>query len=271
MLLVLVCAIACGWLAVRVQRARRQREAVEAFVKLGGTIVCTDGSHDFCDPPRPTWLSSILGEDIFLDVDYVALCNCPVHDSDLSWLEMLPGLKDLELAGTKISDVGLEHLRGLTQLKVLSLPDTVTYAGMENLKTMARLERLDVRPWDWKPDAPPSNVTDRFVAQLAGLSNLQELDLAFSAVTDRGLTSLKGMTKLRRLWLEHTSITDARLENLKTLTQLEYLNLYQTKITDAGLENLKTLTQLKELYLDYTNVTGSGLEVLKRIVASGPM
>ncbi|MFZ1936415.1 MAG: hypothetical protein WCB27_21605 [Thermoguttaceae bacterium] len=201
MLFVLVCAIVCSWLAVKIQRARRQREAVEAIVKLDGFVCYTDKSDSHFSLPKPTWLGSLLGEDIFLEVDYVSLDHCPVHDSDLSWLEMLPGLRRLGLFHTQITDAGLEHLKGLTQLKELWLPDTVTYAGLGTLKNMTALESLNVGRGDPEPDTPPSHVTDRFLGQLAGLSSLQELDLSYAVVTDRGLKHLRGMTKLQTLRL----------------------------------------------------------------------
>ena len=46
----------------------------------------------------------------------------------------------LDLAGTAVSDAGLEHLRGLTQLRSLNLAGTsVSDTGMEKLKGLTRL------------------------------------------------------------------------------------------------------------------------------------
>ena len=52
-------------------------------------------------------------------------------------------LRVLELGGTRITDAGLVHLRGLTNLKMLVLDRTkVTDAGMVHLKGLVNLEEL---------------------------------------------------------------------------------------------------------------------------------
>ena len=43
----------------------------------------------------------------------------------------------MNLSGTKVTDAGLEHLKGLTQLQELDLTDTkVTGEGLEHLKEL---------------------------------------------------------------------------------------------------------------------------------------
>jgi len=49
----------------------------------------------------------------------------------------------LKLNGTQVTDGGLEHLKGLSQLDELDLTDTkVTDAGLEQLKWLSKLEKL---------------------------------------------------------------------------------------------------------------------------------
>ena len=53
--------------------------------------------------------------------------------------EAMRNLKSLSLAGTKITDAGLEHLKGLTQLRSLWLgrevrPEQVTPEGIRRLQ-----------------------------------------------------------------------------------------------------------------------------------------
>jgi hypothetical protein len=105
------------------------------------------------------------------------------------------------------TDADLEHLNGLTGLKVLDLDDSqVTDAGLEILKR---------------------------------LTALQYLDLARTQVTDAGLEYLKGLTALQRLHLAGTKVTDAGLEHLKGLRALQRLHLWGTQVTHAGVEQLK--------------------------------
>ena len=57
---------------------------------------------------------------------------------------MLSQLEVLELKGTKITDTGLEHLKGLKRLQILSLFQTkVTDAGIERLQKALPKARIE--------------------------------------------------------------------------------------------------------------------------------
>jgi hypothetical protein len=175
LIIVTLCAIPCSWLALKMRQAKRQREAVAAIEKLGGGVLLSE-------PSGPKWLRSLVGEDFSQSVESVQLDN------------------------TQATDSGLEHLKGFSQLKFLSLYGTeVTDAGLEHLK---------------------------------GLSQLQELDLRETNVTDSGLAHLKGLSQLKSLYLIGTKVTDAGLEHLKDLSQLKSLYL-STKVTPAGVRRIK--------------------------------
>jgi hypothetical protein len=112
-----------------------------------------------------------------------------------------------------------------------------------------------------------SSITDAGLDSLKSMSKLEELDLANTAVTDAGLVKLQGLTQLRRLRLLDTKITDDGIENLKALKNLEDLDLGNTQgnsqIGDAGLAKLKGLDNLQILNLSGTQVTDDGLKSLK--------
>lgn len=103
-----------------------------------------------------------------------------------------PGrLRDLRLLilfKTSITDVGLEHLKGLTELEILYLWQT------------------------W--------ITDAGLAHVRALTGLRGLYLDMTRITDAGMESLKGLTALRQLELEQTQITGAGLlkQSLPNLT-----------------------------------------------------
>ncbi len=89
----------------------------------------------------------------------------------------------VNLSGTQVTDAGLEHLKGLTNLRRLYLSGTkVTDAGLEHLK---------------------------------GLTNLEHLSLSSTKVTDAGLEHLKGLTKLRALALKGTQVTNVGVKKLQ--------------------------------------------------------
>ncbi len=67
-----------------------------------------------------------------------------VDDINIIVVRDLPELRYLDLSGTRVSDDGLTHLRGLEKLKILTLPDNISGIGLEHLKTLKSLQRLNV-------------------------------------------------------------------------------------------------------------------------------
>jgi hypothetical protein len=139
---VTLCGIACSWLAVKMQQARRQREAVEAVIKLGGFV-----TYDFMvdesgqrlsnsQAREPAWLQKMLGIDFFNDVVQVNLDSTEVTDSDLYDMARLPQLRWLNLFNTKVTDAGLEYLPDLPNLERLELggADNVTHNGIAKIQ-----------------------------------------------------------------------------------------------------------------------------------------
>ncbi len=88
------------------------------------------------------------------------------------------------------------------------------------------------------------------------------LDLARTQITDKSLAEVAGMKNLTRLHLENTKVTDAGLAHIAKLGKLEYLNLYGTQVTDAGIQKLAGLKNLKKIFLWKTKVTDKGAKQL---------
>jgi hypothetical protein len=242
LVLVIAVAIPCSWLAAELRKAKDQRNAVESFESIGGSVLYdwqelpayTSGPF----PPKPqppgaNWLRSIVGVDFLSNVDGITLDQ------------------------TNVTDTGLENLRGLTGLYCLSLPSTqVTDAGLENVKGLTSLEYLDLND---------TRVTDAGLKRLRGLAALQALQLNDTEVSDAGLENFRALTALQQLSLNRTKITDAGLENLKRLTALQYLELNDTRVTDVGLDNLRELMKLDGLWLeDAPQVTDAGVKRLQQ-------
>ncbi|MDP6446856.1 MAG: hypothetical protein QF805_23895, partial [Pirellulaceae bacterium] len=92
LLLMLVIGVALGW---RVERARRQRKAVQFVQQVRGTYAY-DFEYDEAGqrlvdtkPHGPIWLNDRLGVDFFNTVVQVSLSDEPVRD--ISPLANLPG------------------------------------------------------------------------------------------------------------------------------------------------------------------------------------
>src|SRR5262249_9793212 len=110
-----------------VHRVRVQREAVAALRKAGVRVEYDwkwgGGNRTPIGKSRgPKWLVDRLGVDFFDDarVVYGSGANFDdalIHVGKLGWLEVL------DLRGTTVTDAGLAHIEGLTQLEFLALPD----------------------------------------------------------------------------------------------------------------------------------------------------
>ncbi len=274
--LVLIIGAGLGWI---VQGARIQREAVAAIRRDGGVVsydwerISFNGQSEG-KPGAPKWLVDRLGVDYFGHAVYVRLGR-PGSPSALRHIGRLSHVKILDLHGPFVTDAGLAHLVGLTNLCYLDIGDRVddctgtitlrgaarvTDAGMPYLKGLTKLSFLDLNG---------TQVGDVGLAHLAGLTRLEDLRLEDTRVTDAGLAHLAEMTKLRDLELDGTAVTDAGLAHLKTLIGLRFLGLRGTQITDAGLAHLEHLTELSTLDLRDTRITNAGLEHLKGLSALG--
>ena len=240
MVLTVAVALPFSWLAVEMKEAKEQREAVEEFKKLYGEVGQLYYDYEYItfrspftnpEPPGPVWLRELLGGDLFASVASVELYGSKVTDAGLEQLRGMTQLVDLNLHGADVTDTGLEHLKRLTRLEVLSLCGTkVTDAGLEHLKGLTQLFFLALEG---------DRITDAGLEHLKGLTQLRQLNLGGTQVTDAGLDRLKGLAQLRQLLLDNTQVTDAGLECLKGMSQVNELNLKGTKVTDEGVQRLQ--------------------------------
>lgn len=137
----------------------------------------------------------------------VNLSDVAISDAALACLDAFPHLHRLDLGHTKkldpstVTDAGLAHLQGLTELRRLSLTNAnVTDAGLVYLKGLTHLQSLNL---------DGTKVTDAGIARLTGLSGLQTLKLRDTEVTDAGVMSLGVLSQLQNLNLEGTAVTPA--------------------------------------------------------------
>jgi len=142
---VLGVSVPLSWFAVGMDRARRQRGAIQAIESLGGcACYAWEVEFDPCEP-RASWLRIVLGNDFFDRVTYVNFGNTEITDAELTCLHGLSRLRTLDLRNTEITDSGLKQIAGLTSVRHLFLDNTpVTDAGLEHLKRLY-LEWLTLR------------------------------------------------------------------------------------------------------------------------------
>jgi len=166
--LLIVLTIFCVWLGWTVERARKQREAVEWVREVGGWA-----SYDY-KRRAPKWLMRHLGIDFFNDVTRVGLTE-----------NLSPTARPLVADVTPVKD--LSPLAGLTSLKVLLLQGT----QVSDLTPVARLTNLE------ELFLHRTQVSD--VSPLTGLTRLTKLDLRSTRVRD--LSPLNGLESVKELQL----------------------------------------------------------------------
>ena len=116
------------------------------------------------------------------------------HRTRTSPLELLPTIRSLNLASTRITDSGLQQVGRLRRLDWLSLENTgVTDHGLIHLRHLRFLECLNLDKT--RIEGPGLNY-------LRGLDRLNILALRDGPLRDGGLENL---TRLPRLWVLYTS------------------------------------------------------------------
>jgi hypothetical protein len=201
--------------------------------------------------------------------------NSAVDDRALAFSEKLPQLHQLDLTGTRVSDVGLEKLVvAFPNLEYLSLEGTaITDDGLKHLPRLTRLRGLILNG---------TQVGDAGIAHLAGMPTIEQLWLDRTKVTDdvarqlaklrlRGLslryTRISGkvfsglgrQTDLRTIWADGTPLADDDTRHFSELSSLQVLSLMRTRVTDTGTAELAKLPNLQFCHL------GDGKDVAQQI------
>ncbi len=199
-----------------------------------------------------------------------------ITDAGVANFRDMIDMRNLTMAGARVTSAGLEHLRGMTKLHELWIPGTrvddlapirhltglkflhlagtpITDAGLAPIAGFSALNTLFLRK---------TPITDAGVKHLRGLTSLTQLDLGQTRITDAGLSELAGLKSLGRLDLSGTQVKEAGLAHLAGLSSLITLNLSETGVTDAGLAYLTELPLLTTLDLGKTPVTDAGLKHL---------
>ena len=135
LLLTVVVALPCGWLAFEMKNARMHREVLEALYRRHpGDYYAIGSLHG------PLWwiLSWVKTFSLMYSASSFQLASrypSKLTDSDLELLSDLRELRGLLVEGEAITDAGLEHLVKLAQLRWLELRRTsVSDEGVKKLQ-----------------------------------------------------------------------------------------------------------------------------------------
>lgn len=172
----------------------------------------------------------------------------------LKYLAGMQRLKHLDLRRCdSITDEGLPFLAGLTQLEVLdmSVMPRFTDRGFRQLKRLTNLRRLGITRTgirDLKIVASfkqleslnvPKEIDEAQLKHIVGLTKMQRLSLEVCHVTDKGLANLKHLQQIEWLDVHKTRISDRGIETLKQLPRLRYVHLSETLVTAEGVDDLR--------------------------------
>jgi Leucine-rich repeat (LRR) protein len=193
----------------------------------------------------------------------VSLSSTWITDVDLERIAGLENLRKLDLSHTQVTDVGLERLKGLRNVTDLDLyyAEYMTDSGLGNLVAWHNLERLDLHG---------TKITSKALEHIAHLTNLKSLDISFTGIDDDGFENLASLTKLERLVMGGDRLTGSCLASLKLLPALTDLDvsgmqwvdsgLWGLPLNDANLRQIGALTRLRTLNLSGANLTDRGAD-----------
>jgi Leucine-rich repeat (LRR) protein len=149
-----------------------------------------------------------------------------VSDAGLAHLAGLTELERLHLGNCAFTDVGIAHLSGLTKLEYLSVSGTeITRSGLGRLASRNRIKRIDGL------EDHPLDFVELFPAL--------EAILNWGGARDSDLIYIKNLRHLKELIIVSPHITDACVEHLLGLNGLRILYLYDTQITERGSKQLQ--------------------------------
>jgi hypothetical protein len=262
---VLVTGGGLGWI---MYRARVQRDAVAAIYRAGGCAYydwqlreVTLKDFDVLLPvPKGVpglkkWLGGWFDVDYFCTVRYVVIPGPADADPLMPVIGQLQDLQELKIGpAVPLSDAGMAHLRGLTRLKMLQLPNNdhsrITGLGLKHIEGLFRLQRLSLE------NLP---LTDAELAPIRRLTDLRALDGLSPKLTDSGMSNLSPLANLRMLDLSWTRITRTGLVSLRRMPRLWHLSLEGTQVTDEALPILAGHPCLTSVRLLHSAVTEVGL------------
>jgi hypothetical protein len=194
-------------------------------------------------------------EESFLDVDI----DLNAVITDISPLAGLTNLTDLTLMGNHILDISpLAELTNLTRLALNynRISDLTPLAGLANLTNLL-LEGNPISDL-----SPLTNLTNLEWLALCGfinfslepienLTSLMFLEIRSRQLNDSNIASLAGLTNLQSLNLSHNRISD--ITPLASLENLRFLDLRDNQISDIS--HLANLDNLSSLHLNNNPIT----------------
>lgn len=175
---------------------------------------------------------------------------------ELESLGVLESLRSLTIMHCP-GDQTCRQVGQAVSLRELKLAGTFSDRGLAHLGRLRNLEELYLQSAD---------VTDAGLLALAGLKRLKKLSISRAAIRGPGLRQLKSLPALESLSLNLTT-DDGHFTAIGELTQLKTLECIDVHLTDAALADIGRLPELAELTLWITSdeTTNRGFVSISRL------
>jgi Leucine-rich repeat (LRR) protein len=154
----------------------------------------------------------------------------------------VPTIEALDAGYAQVTDVGLDHLASLPNLKELMIGgNKLTDVGLQALRQLRGLTRLDLSGVQRTDSGLWSvSLTELGVDAIATLSQVRDLQLGGMSVSARSLEKLKSLARLERLGLQGCRrVGDDAVPVLASWSTLKVVDLKGTSVTEQGLAELK--------------------------------
>lgn len=208
-------------------------------------------------PVKPVNALDISDDEITLnrvnaDLHQVKFVADPeMTDVGLQYIARLKNLRYLVLDDTKVSDRGLAYVADLP-LEILQLSNTkITNTGLSQIGRMHIMVNLTLTGC--------RGVDNKGIAALSKLRCLRGLDLSGTGINSGCARDLVKLKMLTSLVLHGTDFDDEGLKTISSLKELYQIDLSRTKVTSAGIKYLSNLPALYKLSLAYDQIDDSVL------------
>lgn len=179
-----------------------------------------------------------------------------ISDGTIEIVSHMPGLEALDVAHTEVTNVGLENLITLINLRELAIgKGRLSSSGMLVLKMLPTLQLLDLSgasaaaPDNLRGGGGGLDLTEEALNALTELKELRTLYLGFSSVAPDQLRALSSLSKVEKLGLQGCPrVDDTAIPEIAKWKGLKFVDLQETSVTAQGLAELqKARPQLKVL------------------------
>ena len=212
---------------------------------------------------RDAHLTQLAGLPEGLDaITTLDLSRSGVSDDGMKTLTAFPQLTELNIAETRISNIGLASVAEAKSLRTLTLVNLVGVddSGIKHLATLKDLESVTI-------SACP--VSDAAFTTLAELEGLQVINVsACPNVYGRGfvlLTSKNAFRNLRELHVSGSKFGNYGLDQLNKLPKLEVLRASRCELVGPTIAGLAGCDELKVLDLSGNALFDDNMKVVSRL------